>query len=214
MTRAMTLSEKLRSSNITSHVNEEGDLMLDMTGYKSSEETSIRAELVARKILSEEFEGFEDIGSLIGADEKGNLWIYNSEEAKEAASRKSLFTGMTPAGMMSTDALSDPGYHSDDTLSQKDVEVSSSSGRDRSESDSAVGLATPPDSPDAKAADSSTSYAKTLRLTSEQLKAMRLKPEPNPMSFTVNRAKCQANMYLWKLDAPIVVSDVDGTITK
>ena len=212
VSRAMTLSEKLRNSNIVSHVNDEGDLMLDMTGYKSSEETSVRAELIARQILSEEYEGFEDIPSLIGADEKGNLWIYNSEEAKEAASKKSLFTGMTPAGMMSTDALSDPGYHSDEAQGQKSVEVTNN--RDRSESDSAVGLTTPPESPTTKAVDSSTSYAKTLRLTSDQLKALNLKSGANPMSFTVNRARCQANMYLWRLDDPIVVSDVDGTITK
>ncbi|KAI9718507.1 MAG: hypothetical protein M1828_006690 [Chrysothrix sp. TS-e1954] len=212
VTRAKTLSDRLRSSNITSHVNEEGDLMLDMTGYKSSEETSLRAELVARQILSEEYEGFEDIGSLIGADEKGNLWIYNSEEAKEAASRKSLFSGMTPAGMMSTDALSDPGYHSDDTESQKGLDVPNN--RERSESDSAVGLISPPESPAVQAADASTSYAKTLRLTSDQLKALKLRSGANPMSFTVNRARCQANMYLWRLEDPIVVSDVDGTITK
>ena len=34
------------------------------------------------------------------------------------------------------------------------------------------------------------------------------------MSFTVNRATCQAYMYLWRHDTPVVISDIDGTITK
>merc|ERR1712093_751946 len=50
--------------------------------------------------------------------------------------------------------------------------------------------------------------------TSDQLKALNLKPGPNAMSFTVNRATCQAYMYLWRHDVPIVISDIDGTITK
>jgi len=69
-------------------VTDTGDLMLDMTGYKSSDEDALRAEVIARKILSEELEGNYDIGALIGADEHGNLWIYSSEEAKEAASQR------------------------------------------------------------------------------------------------------------------------------
>jgi len=43
---------------------------------------------------------------------------------------------------------------------------------------------------------------------------LNLKPGSNPISFTVNRATCQAYMYLWRHDVPIVISDIDGTITK
>jgi phosphatidate phosphatase LPIN len=34
------------------------------------------------------------------------------------------------------------------------------------------------------------------------------------MSFTVNRATCRAYMWLWKHETPVVISDIDGTITK
>ena len=216
VSRAKSLSEKLRNSNIASTVNEEGDIMLDTTGYKSSEEESLRAEIVARQILSEEIEGHYDIGSLIGADDKGNLWIYSSEEAKEAASRRALFTGINPIAGVSTDTISDPGYHSsEDTISHKPF----TENRLRRESDSALGLSTPPDSPDSSSGapyqpEPSRSYVKTLRLTSDQLKSLHLRPGVNPISFSVNRAVCSANMYLWRHDAQIVVSDVDGTITK
>jgi len=218
LNRAITLSKKLWGSNIASTVNDAGDLMLDMTGYKSSEEDSLRAEVVARKILTEEIEGDYDIASLIGADEKGNLWIYSSEEARDEAARRAAFPIISPAGMMSTDALSDPGYQSDEsqglsTLNMKDP-------LDRRESDSAIGVTTPPDSPTGATNMQNSSrepvknFAKTLRLTSDQLKSLKLKSGPNSMSFTVNRATCQAYMYLWKHDVPIVISDIDGTITK
>ena len=93
VTRAINLSKKLWSSNIPTQVTERGDLMLDMTGYKSSEEQALRAEVIARKLLSEELEGDYDIGALIGVDEKGNIWIYSSEEAKDAANRKAELSG-------------------------------------------------------------------------------------------------------------------------
>lgn len=36
----------------------------------------------------------------------------------------------------------------------------------------------------------------------------------NTTSFTVNRSTCSAYMFYWKHDVPIVISDIDGTITK
>ncbi len=213
--RAISLSKKLSGSNIPTHVTDCGDLMLDMTGYKSSEDEALRAEVIARKILAEELEGNYDIGALIGADERGNLWIYSSEEAKEAASRKCGDRGLAIAGMHS-DAVSDPGYHSDEeemATSHRDLNK-----HQRTQSDvNPTGLVTPPKTPPAdvpSGGDPNRNYAKTLRLTSEQLKALSLKPGANTMSFSVNRATCQAYMWYWTYNVPIVISDIDGTITK
>ncbi|CAG8618044.1 7725_t:CDS:10 [Racocetra fulgida] len=55
-------------------------------------------------------------------------------------------------------------------------------------------------------------YAKTLRLTSDQLGA-------NTMTFSVatfyqGKATCVAKLFFWDDDTHIVVSDIDGTITK
>lgn len=189
--------------------------MLDMTGYKSSEDEAFRAEVVARKILSEELEGNYDIGALIGADEHGNLWIYSSEEAKEAAARKIGQINLTPGRVVSDTAL-EPGYNSDDD--RPTISLAESSKHQRTRSDRAqTGLVTPPQTPPAEVpsgGDPNRNYAKTLRLTSDQLKAMNLKPGANSMSFSVNRAVCQAHMFYWMHDVPIVISDIDGTITK
>ncbi|KAF2177693.1 nuclear elongation and deformation protein 1 [Zopfia rhizophila CBS 207.26] len=210
MARAINLSKKLFVSNIPNKVTDSGDLMLDMTGYKSSEEEALRAEVVARKVLADELEGNYDIGALIGADENGNLWIYSSEEAKAAAARKSALNMLNEDALRSSDAISDPGYHSDDARSDSTAEYAPHLRRD---SDSAVELSTPPQSPEKKT-NETRNYAKTLRLTSDQLKALDLKPGSNTMSFSVNRATCNAYMFYWKHDVPIVISDIDGTITK
>lgn len=214
VSRAIQLSTKLWKSNIPTKISDTGDLMLDMTGYKSSEDESLRAEVIARKILSQEYEGY-DIGALIGADEKGNLWIYNSEEAKEAAGRKAAegLGSFNPTAYASADALSDPGYASDDARSETNTDYTGT--HIRRDSDSAVGLPSQPSSPGVPTAgDPNRNYAKTLRLTSDQLKTMNLKPGANSMSFSVNRATCTAAMWYWRHDVPIVISDIDGTITK
>lgn len=212
VTRAIKLSKKLWSSNIPTQVTVEGDLMLDMTGYKSHEDEALKAEVIARRILSEELEGDHDIGSLIGADENGNLWIYSSEEAKFEAGRRAAMSNMGN-WTVSADAVSDPGYQSDDTHSL--TSDTPATGLKRKDSDSGISLTSPGDSPNSRTTSSQKRYyAKTLRLTSEQLKALDLKSGANPMSFSVNRATCHAYMYYWKSDAPIVISDIDGTITK
>ena len=212
LTRAINLSKKLWSSNIPTQITDEGDLMLDMTGYKSDEDEALKAEVIARRILSEELEGDHDIGSLIGADENGNLWIYSSERAKFEAGRRAAMKNMG-IRTVPADAASDPGYQSDDTYSfSSDTPATSLR---RKDSDSGISLTSPGDSPNShKIDDQKRYYAKTLRLTSNQLKALDLKSGANPMSFSVNRATCQAYMYYWKSDTPIVISDIDGTITK
>lgn len=214
MQRAMNLSRELSAVNIPTHITETGDLMLDMTGFKNSEEDAIRAEILARKVLSEELDGPYDIGALFGVDERGNLWIYHSEEAKDAAMKKAMDTALRTNPGLAIDAVSDPGYQSDS--SDATASPATSSHR-RADSDiGQMALQTPPSSPGSQAAagDPNRNYAKTLRLTSDQLKALNLKPGENSMSFTVNRATCQAYMFLWKHETPVVISDIDGTITK
>jgi len=143
MERAKTLAKELSAVNIPSRVTDTGDLMLDMTGFKSSEEDMLQAEILARRILSEELQGNYDIGSLFGFDEEGNLWIYSSEEAKQAAMNKTIESSLK-AHRHSTaaDAVSDPGYHSDGSDVTSNPLVPS---HRRSESDAGPsGLHTPP----------------------------------------------------------------------
>lgn len=65
----------------------------------------------------------------------------------------------------------------------------------------------------------SKNYAKTLRLTSDQLKSLNLKKGANTITFSVTSAyqgtaTCSAKIFFWDYDVKIVISDIDGTITK
>ncbi|XP_047334281.1 phosphatidate phosphatase PAH2-like [Impatiens glandulifera] len=58
-----------------------------------------------------------------------------------------------------------------------------------------------------------------LTPTSEQLASLNLKEGPNTVTFTFSTSmlgpqQLEARMFLWKWDTRIVISDVDGTITK
>uniref|UniRef100_A0A672GUK8 phosphatidate phosphatase n=1 Tax=Salarias fasciatus TaxID=181472 RepID=A0A672GUK8_SALFA len=63
------------------------------------------------------------------------------------------------------------------------------------------------------------SYKKTLRLTSEQLLSLQLLDGPNDVVFSVTTqyqgtCRCQGTIYLWNWDDKIIISDIDGTITR
>jgi phosphatidate phosphatase LPIN len=63
------------------------------------------------------------------------------------------------------------------------------------------------------------SYAKTLRLTSDQRKSRNPSPGINTISFSVTSSysgisTCSARIFLWDSDFQVVISDIDGTITK
>ncbi|XP_009273842.1 PREDICTED: phosphatidate phosphatase LPIN1 isoform X2 [Aptenodytes forsteri] len=66
---------------------------------------------------------------------------------------------------------------------------------------------------------SGISYKKTLRLTSDQLKSLKLKNGPNDVTFSVTTqyqgtCRCEGTIYLWDWDDKVVISDIDGTITR
>ncbi|TFK43792.1 Lipin/Ned1/Smp2-domain-containing protein [Crucibulum laeve] len=60
-------------------------------------------------------------------------------------------------------------------------------------------------------------FAKTLRLTSDQLKALNLKPGANSITFSLSASgviAATARIFVWDSTDLVVVSDIDGTITK
>ncbi|XP_014342938.1 phosphatidate phosphatase LPIN2 isoform X2 [Latimeria chalumnae] len=65
----------------------------------------------------------------------------------------------------------------------------------------------------------SPTYKKSLRLSSEDIKSLNLKDGPNDVVFSVTTqyqgtCRCQATIFLWNWDDKIIISDIDGTITK
>ncbi|XP_016012440.2 phosphatidate phosphatase LPIN2 isoform X1 [Rousettus aegyptiacus] len=66
---------------------------------------------------------------------------------------------------------------------------------------------------------STTSYKKSLRLSSDQIAKLKLQDGPNDVVFSITTqyqgtCRCAGTIYLWDWNDKIVISDIDGTITK
>ncbi|XP_039610773.1 phosphatidate phosphatase LPIN2 isoform X1 [Polypterus senegalus] len=64
-----------------------------------------------------------------------------------------------------------------------------------------------------------TSYKKSLRLSSDQIASLKLKNGPNDVVFSITTqyqgtCRCEGTIYLWNWDDKVIISDIDGTITK
>ncbi|XP_064188955.1 phosphatidate phosphatase LPIN2-like isoform X2 [Anguilla rostrata] len=63
------------------------------------------------------------------------------------------------------------------------------------------------------------SYKKSLRLSSDQIASLKLKEGPNDVTFSITTqyqgtCRCEGTIYLWNWDDKVIISDIDGTITK
>lgn len=64
-----------------------------------------------------------------------------------------------------------------------------------------------------------TSYRKTLRLSTDQIEKLNLRDGPNDIVFSITTqyqgtCRCEGTIYLWSWNDKIIISDIDGTITK
>ncbi|BFZ57507.1 lipin Ned1 [Savitreella phatthalungensis] len=184
LAKAEELMRKLSTEDIPTHITDAGDVMLDMHGYKSNDDDFAQVGSVSDHIAAAEDLSQRD--SLVTADEHGNLWIHATAENKRYA--LSVRSSSPPPPELTDDA--------------------------RSEARSDVPR-TPPQLPAGQGATTDTlNYAKTLRLTSDQLKSLELARGENKMSFTVGKSTCTASLFYWRYNEPVVISDIDGTITK
>ncbi|XP_043977593.1 zgc:123305 isoform X2 [Gambusia affinis] len=97
---------------------------------------------------------------------------------------------------------------------------------ENTETDEAVGLGLKADnafslSPDSMSIRQSFShmYRKSLRLTSKEIESLKLRDGANKVVFSVTTqyqgtCRCEAAIYLWNWNDRVIISDIDGTITK
>lgn len=189
--------------NIPSKIADNGDLVLDMDGYKpNSQKNIISSDELMQKVFLKEMENllqgknipvssgehdddeFNLLSSVIIKDENGNIRVVNRDPDY----------GPTGAELLSSAQSLDT---SDDyrTSSQVTPAVVSSAG---------------------VAKKNDKTFIKTLRLTSEQLAGMNLNYGRNHLKFklSLGTSQVELDLYLWKSTTPIVISDIDGTITK
>ncbi|CAJ1072756.1 phosphatidate phosphatase LPIN2 isoform X1 [Xyrichtys novacula] len=72
---------------------------------------------------------------------------------------------------------------------------------------------------DAQHHPSPHTYRKSLRLSSDQIASLKLKEGPNDVTFSITTqyqgtCRCEGTIYLWNWDDKVIISDIDGTITK
>ncbi len=200
--RAKSISKRFKKKNIPSTIEANGDILLDMHGYKSDAKDLHDSNKLVRQLLSDEFGPDVDYNMLINKDLNGNIRII----------------GNSPPSSGNEDAtsiLSDPSSHG-----SEDTESTGRSQQNDNSDETTMGSVSSGNAKTASADElqskKSMIYFKTLRLTSAQLKCLSLNYGRNKVEYSVNKGKSviSAYLYLWKWNVPIVISDIDGTITK
>ncbi|QLL30456.1 hypothetical protein HG536_0A02730 [Torulaspora globosa] len=187
------LNKRLTQIHIPSKLDNNGDLLLDIEGYKPNKDKVHDADNQLKQLLQDELGGDLDISKFLKEDDKGNVRIVNPYE----------HTHLAPADS--------PPFTSDESGSNLD------SRPDTSDSLTAASDAeSQNESKHEIEGSSGNHYIKTLRLSSDQLKCLDLKYGENDLMFSVDqgRASVTSKLFVWRWDVPIVISDIDGTITK
>ncbi|KAM6378311.1 phosphatidate phosphatase LPIN3 isoform 2-T2 [Pluvialis apricaria] len=117
-----------------------------------------------------------------------------------------------PAEEQSRPGKANVGMLQHDSAQQRQEEVVSSSDDEPLHPRDMLAVDTP-------AQKSQPTYKKSLRLSSEQIVKLNLQDGPNEVAFSVTTqyqgtCRCEATIYLWNWDDKVVISDIDGTITK
>lgn len=193
--RARRVTQKL---NIPSKIDINGDIVLDIDGYKPNAQKNIDvSDEYFKKIFLKEINDltlangrvevdeseYNLLDQIIKKDKDGNIRILNKADVDDEASSNSN-DNINSDGLSRVTSI-------DDNSSNFDNKSNAYQQNDKT-------------------------YFKTLRLTSEQLKKMNLHYGKNRLTFKVNEGTSQvvSNLYLWSYTTPIVISDIDGTITK
>lgn len=180
--------EVTKKLNIPSKVDVNGDIVLDMDGYKPLSQKNIENlnenfqkmfvdEISKLKLLELDDYGVDVWDHIIHRDDDGTIRILNQDETNN-------YGGLSPS-----QAASEP--HSPAAPARTTTHCDDQ--------------------------DPDKTYFKTLRLTLDQLKHLGLQYGENHLRFKVAyglTAEVEALCFLWKLNIPIVISDIDGTITK
>lgn len=218
--RFKPIEEKLAKIKIPTKVdNFTGDLLLDIEGYKSNKHKIHDSDELVQQILKEEF-GEDMLDKILEKDSNGNIRIinvYDDNHDITSSNGESKLDGNISVDNGSdnksdlyenSQSVYDPGspksINSDSTFNSIDTSTATNI-MGNNASTSSVSESEKP-----------KKYIKTIRLTSDQLQCLNLKYGVNNLKFVIDKGTSvlEARLFLWKWDTPIVISDIDGTITK
>ncbi|GME75232.1 unnamed protein product [[Candida] boidinii] len=213
LARAQEISRKLTKKNIPSKVDANGDVMLDMQGYKSDDKSMVDSDEIIRQLLKDEFGSEVEVANLINKDLHGNIRILATDDSNSLTSDQTQSSSDFASPSSPQSFVSSSSEISDINT---DTAFNETSNNDNDNDNDLNKNSNKPNNNNNTNEVDENHYFKTLRLTSEQLKCLSLKYGENDIKFSVNKGKSviSAKLFLWKYSYPIVISDIDGTITK
>ncbi|CAI4048516.1 phosphatidate phosphatase PAH1 SKDI_13G2950 [Saccharomyces kudriavzevii IFO 1802] len=208
------LNKKLTEIHIPSKLDNNGDLLLDTEGYKPNKNMMHDTDIQLKQLLKDEFGNDSDISNFIKEDKNGNIKIVNPyEHIADLSPPGTPQTMATSGSVLGLDAM-----ESGTTLNSLSSSPSTSDTEDdmsfNKEQSSTSEVAGKKDT--VKRDNTEKRYIRTIRLTNEQLKCLSLTYGENDLKFSVDHGKAivTSKLFVWRWDVPIVISDIDGTITK
>lgn len=196
--KAKKITQKL---NIPSKIDLNGDMVLDMDGYKPNAQKNIdESDELVRQVFLKEMHNI-----INNSDTPKHLLNYVADE-KELSLLQGVIRKDKDGKIRIINCNSE-----DETAPESDL-ASTENLLDNMSISSDKSPASAPASPK----KSDKTFFKTLRLTSDQLALMKLNYGHNKLKFKLSLGNAQvvSDLYFWKSTTPIVISDIDGTITK
>ncbi|XP_070409225.1 phosphatidate phosphatase LPIN2 [Nothobranchius furzeri] len=140
----------------------------------------------------------------------GRWWFWRKSITKQLSSE----TKLERQGSLSRES---PALHPAAETQQKAAEWSSD--EETKELNRAAAALSPTERVQTEGSVSCHSYKKSLRLSSERISSLKLRDGPNDVTFSITTqyqgtCRCQGTIYLWNWDDKVIISDIDGTITK
>lgn len=220
--RIDSIIRKLRNVKLPAQQDTDGHVIMDMSGYKTSGENAREIERVVNRFMrSDESPGASPVASPPmspqAEDSSGNEH-YQTPEPQPPSRRVSAADVRTRGHgrRAASDHRRNGGSGNAPAPSSDSRAQDAEQGDSNSHAEAEASAAT--ESVDGAAAqpDSTRKFVKTLRLSSDILQTLDLHPGENEMRFVVrsNGASTSASIHLWDSEVPVVISDIDGTITK
>ncbi|GCE98179.1 hypothetical protein ZYGM_003131 [Zygosaccharomyces mellis] len=199
------LNRRLTQIHIPSKLDNNGDLLLDIEGYKPNKDKVHDTDNQLKQLLKDELGNDLDISGFVKEDSNGNIRIVNPFEDHHHH-QYPVSPPDSPPMTANESALNIEFSGDSSTLS----------GYTSSNTEADTNTNTNTDSKGSSSSTDGKFFIKTLRLSSEQLKCLDLTYGENDLTFSVDqgRALISSKLFVWRWNVPIVISDIDGTITK
>ncbi|KAM7390296.1 hypothetical protein PAMA_008460 [Pampus argenteus] len=142
----------------------------------------------------------------------GRWWFWRKSSVKQSSSETKL-------ERQESLTRESPALHQAPETQQKTAEWSSDDETKELNAEAPALMPTERVQTEAPAPAPCPSYKKSLRLSSDQIASLKLREGPNDVTFSITTqyqgtCRCAGTIYLWNWDDKVIISDIDGTITK